>query len=84
MTDVFILYHLAEDASGDQDVKLIGVYKSEASATMAVNRLKSKPGFRNHPNIVDHTSDDGPGFNINKYLLDDDSNWTQGFDPNEA
>jgi hypothetical protein len=80
MTDVFILFHLGVDASGEQDVKLIGVYRSEAAATMAVNRLKSKPGFREHPNIIDHTKDNGPGFNINKYRLDDDSNWTGGYE----
>jgi hypothetical protein len=80
MTDVFLLFHLSVAASGDQDVKLIGVYRSEAAATMAVNRLKTKPGFRDYPHIVDHTKDDGPGFNINKYRLDDDSNWTRGYE----
>jgi len=80
MTDVFILFHLGVDASGDQDVKLIGVYRSVASATMAVNRLKSKPGFRNYPNIIDHTKDHSPGFNINKYRLDDDRNWAGGYE----
>jgi hypothetical protein len=82
MNDVYILYHIGIDASGEQDVRLVGIYRSEAAATMAVNRLKKKPGFRDFPNIIDPARDQGPGFNINRYRLDDDSNWSQGYDRN--
>jgi len=81
--DVYILYHLHSGDSGDQSVKLIGVYRSEASAVLAVNRLKKLPGFTDFPEIIDHRSDDSAGFNINRYRLNDDANWLAGFDPTE-
>ena len=59
--DVYILYHLHSGNSGDQSVKLIGVYRSEASAVMAANRLKNLPGFKDFPEIIDHWSDDSAG-----------------------
>ena len=62
--DVYLLWHT--DASDDE--KLIGVYKTEADANAAINRVKEKPGF----------SDEGGRFECAKYPLNRD-HWTEGF-----
>lgn len=50
------------------DTKVIGVYRTHASATEAVARLRSAPGFREH-------ADD---FSVDEYRLDVD-HWVDGF-----
>lgn len=72
MNHVFLLEHVHRD--GDEDVKSIGIYRSREAAEEAVARLKSQPGFRDHPGIVE----DGSGFYINRYELDMD-HWSEGF-----
>jgi len=65
---VYILQHerdLGDDAS---DVKLIGVYRSEADALAARDRLGAAPGFRDHRD----------GFSVDAYALGQD-HWTEGF-----
>lgn len=64
---VFILHHV-HDLDGVEDVKLIGVYSSEASAEAARVRLSKQPGFVDHP----------VGFHLDPYELDED-HWTDGF-----
>ena len=45
MTKVFVLNHVI--TRGDvEDLKLVGVYSTEANARAAIDRLKDKPGFR--------------------------------------
>ena len=43
---VFILDHIHEMESGEEDIKMIGIYSSEESAKQAINRLSKQPGFR--------------------------------------
>jgi hypothetical protein len=81
-TTVCELWHFPigpEDDFDDDDVgsKIIGIYSSEANAKAAIERLKSKPGFRDWPG----------GFRIFDYWLDHDG-WPDGYgswdDPPEA
>ncbi len=68
VTAVFILHHLHELPTGEEDVKLIGVYSSAESAETARQRLSGQPGFANTPE----------GFSIDRYEVDKD-HWTEGF-----
>jgi len=82
MNTVFIVQHvhllLPQE---EEDVKLIGAYRSLQSAHAAIKRMASAPGFRDHPNVVDSTYigvGAGEGFHISEYRLDED-NWTSGY-----
>ena len=66
--NVFVLHHVHEMESGEEDIKLIGIYSSEELAKQAIARLSSQPGFRKY--IED--------FHVNCYELDKD-HWTEGF-----
>jgi homoserine kinase type II len=72
---VFLLQHLHLHPNGEEDVSCIGIYRTREAAEAAVARLKSQPGFRDNPGIVE----DGSGFYIDRYKLDQD-NWSEGFD----
>lgn len=65
---VNLLWFVRENDAGEDTELLIGVYSSEAAARAAIERLKDKPGFAQHP----------AGFQIHPYQLDRDS-WTDGF-----
>ncbi len=65
---VYVVHHVHPFDDGSEDVKLIGVYSSLASATAAVARLKLQPGFADHP----------AGFHIDPFDVDKD-HWTEGF-----
>ena len=82
MNSVFIVQHvhllLPQE---EEDVKLIGVYRTLQSAHAAVKRLASAPGFRDRPNVVDPSYAGigvGEGFHISEYRLDED-NWISGY-----
>ena len=62
--NVYLLWHT--DRFGDE--KLIGVYEKETNASLAMERVKVKPGF----------SDEGDAFEIVSYELNKD-HWTEGF-----
>ena len=50
MDKVFVLQHeRPETEDQTEDVKLIGAYSPEASAQAAIERLRTQPGFRDHP-----------------------------------
>jgi hypothetical protein len=66
--DVFILHHVHGFDDDEEDVKLIGVYSSEAAASAAITRLQQQPGFCDTPK----------GFTISRYSLDTD-HWTEGY-----
>jgi len=66
-TKVFVLIHAHEIGDGE-DVKLIGVYSTEARANAALDRLRTRPGFEQTPE----------GFHVHAYDLDKD-HWTEGF-----
>ncbi|MDR7070959.1 hypothetical protein J2X02_003833 [Pseudoxanthomonas japonensis] len=78
MESVFVLQHVHVFEPGSDDVKLIGIYRSKSAAVMAVNRIRSQPGFANDPNISDDDSGCEAGFHITEYGLDSD-HWTEGF-----
>jgi hypothetical protein len=79
MESVFVLQHLHILPGGEEDVKLIGVYRSLEAAQSAVERLRTQPGFREHPRIVDPQEDiDRQGFHIGAYPLDKD-HWFKGY-----
>jgi hypothetical protein len=79
MESVFVLQHLHILPTGEEDVKLLGIYRSLESAHSAVERLRSQPGFRDHPGIVDRQQDsDEQGFHIGVYPLDMD-HWSEGY-----
>ena len=68
MDSVFLLWHVHKIGEGDDDEKLIGVYRTEADAHAAIARLRHQPGFREVPD----------GFTYERYQLDKD-HWTEGF-----
>jgi len=61
--DVYILHHVHEIDTDNEDVKLIGVYSTENEAKKAIERLKGQPGFCENPQ----------GFQIDRYTLDQDN-----------
>jgi homoserine kinase type II len=68
MTDlVALLYHVRE--LGDaEEVKLIGVYRSEDEAWLARDRVAGAPGFVDFPD----------GFEVDTYVIGVD-HWAEGF-----
>jgi hypothetical protein len=65
---VFILEHVHELESGDEDVKLIGVNSSEEAGKCAISDRVRRPGFSDH----------AEGFHLTPYDLDK-THWTEGF-----
>ncbi len=79
MESVFVLQHLHILPTGEEDVKLLGVYRSLEAAHSAVERLRIQPGFRDHPAIVDRQQDSNEqGFHIGVHSLDMDY-WSEGY-----
>ena len=72
---VWLLWHVPPTGDSD-DALLIGAYESEESAQAAIGRLCEKPGFRDHPGLVDDA--DHPGFLIAPHELDKDM-WSEGY-----
>ena len=68
MDTVYLLWYVREWDEGEDTELLIGVYRSKADATEAIERLKGKPGFVAHPE----------GFEIHDYEVGKD-HWTEGF-----
>jgi len=64
---VFLLWYVQKRDRDGADL-LIGVYRSEADAEAAIDRLKSKAGFAAAPE----------GFRINRYELNRD-HWENGY-----
>lgn len=83
MDRVFVLHHVRYEKEGDpwseENVKLIGVYRSAEKAKEAIERLVTMPGFRNHPELIDPTIKSyTSGFTVDEFELDQD-NWSEGF-----
>ncbi len=80
MQRAYLLQHLHVLPHGEENVKTIGIYSSEEAALSAVNRLKSQPGFRDFPKIVNPETDEQPdGFYIDAYPIDQDY-WQEGYE----
>lgn len=72
MEFIYVLMHshLCEDEPEAEDVKLLGVYSSESNAKLAIERYYKLEGFCNYP--IDY-------FSIDKFKIDIDSSWIEGF-----
>jgi len=69
MKSVFLVQHSYESSlSGDEEIKLIGVYSSKQKANDAVCFLSKQPGFKD---FADY-------FFVEEYQLDE-TNWQEGF-----
>ena len=66
MERVYVLWHV--HGSSAENAKLIGVYRTDSDARAAIERLRDRPGFRDHPT----------GFLIDPYVLNGD-HWSEGF-----
>ena len=80
MKSVFIVQHLNVSPDGNgEDIKLIGAYRSRNAAHAAIERLRTQPGFRDFPRLIDpQVDDEESGFYISDYELDKD-HWEEGF-----
>jgi hypothetical protein len=70
---VFLLWHVRELPSGEENAKLIGVYSTRLMAEAAQQRARLLPGFRELPDA----------FMIDDYLLDRD-HWQEGCGTTES
>lgn len=68
MNTVWLLWFEQESEDRGDIELLIGVYRTEADAKAAAERLKDQPGFRDY----------SEGFKFYEYALGQD-HWTQGF-----
>lgn len=79
MKSVFVLQHVNPSEIGNDNVKMIGVYRTEAQARDAVVRLRDLPSFRDNPDLWDPSADNEQrGFTLDEYELDED-HWIDGF-----
>ncbi|MFJ4653885.1 SPOR domain-containing protein [Nocardia sp. NPDC088792] len=69
MSSVFLVNHEYELNEGEDEIKRIGIYSSEAEAKNAIERLRQQPGFRDRQDC----------FVIHRYDIDKDY-WTEGYD----
>jgi hypothetical protein len=80
MKSVYLVQHL-HNLSGDrEDIKIIGIYRTERAAIEAIERAKTLPGFNDHPELRNPIVDINveSGFYIDEYKLDED-HWTEGY-----
>ena len=69
MSESVHLLWFVQERDNDEDTELlVGIYKTEADAKAAIDRLRNKPGFADFPE----------GFQIHQRELGQDS-WTEGF-----
>jgi hypothetical protein len=68
MKCVYIVSHEYERPSGEDEYKIIGVYRTKHDARLAVRRKRSKEGFRDYPR----------GFAIAQVEIGRDL-WSEGF-----
>ncbi|MFI9106551.1 hypothetical protein ACIGXA_39250 [Streptomyces fildesensis] len=67
-SEYYLVLHTHEFEAGDEDLKIIGLYRSAELAASAVARAKELPGFKDVPE----------GFEIVPYKLDVDG-WLAGY-----
>ena len=68
MDTVVLLWHIHEMPDGQDDEKLIGVYRTGEDARAAIERLRDKPGFKELPD----------GFKVLHLRVELDG-WTEGY-----
>ena len=68
MENVYLLWYVRQWQEGEDTELLIGVYRTEADAEGAIERLKDAPGFRAYPE----------GFQIHAREIGKDE-WTEGY-----
>lgn len=68
MDKAFLVMHVHNLPTGEEDFKVIGIYATERAAEDAVVRAKRLPGFL----------DSFDGFSIEAYGVGED-HWTEGF-----
>lgn len=68
MQTVFLLQHAHRTDDDEEDIKIIGIYDCRQSAEHAIDRMRSRPGFLDHPD----------GFHIDEYRINQD-HWSEGF-----
>lgn len=69
MKSVYLLQHVHELPNGVEDVKVIGVFKTESDAEKMIDFLSDKVGF----------SSASQGFSVDKYELNKGF-WLDGFE----
>jgi hypothetical protein len=67
LTAVFVVHHEYQRDDDTDEIKLIGIYSSEAKAKLAIERLRVLPGFSEWPD----------GFSVDCYPIDAD-HWIEG------
>ncbi|WP_200944278.1 hypothetical protein [Lysobacter sp. Root667] len=75
---VYLVLHLHVLPGEFEDIKVIGVYRSEANALLAIERLRQQPGFCDLSELREPEDEDQQGFHICPYTVDMD-HWDQGF-----
>jgi hypothetical protein len=65
---VYLVQHIADMNGEYEDVKLIGVFRSQSAANAAVKALREKPGFDTAKK----------GFSVEEFVLDQ-CDWKEGF-----
>jgi hypothetical protein len=68
---IYWAYHCYDD--DERNLKTIGFFSEEIRAKSAIDALKSKPGFRDHPN----------GFSVDSCKVDA-AEWQDGFGIDDA
>ncbi|EMT6578121.1 MULTISPECIES: DUF7336 domain-containing protein [Providencia] len=68
MVTVYMLYHIRDEDTKDEDMKIIGIYSSFELAQKAQDKVSNQPGFIDYPD----------GFSISEEVLDRDG-WVDGF-----
>lgn len=80
MESVYLLQHLHIINDDEEDVKVIGIYKTREDALNAIDRINKKPGFIDFPKLINPDEDNEKnGFYIDEYELGLD-NWIEGFE----
>lgn len=80
MKSVFLVQHLHTLDDECENVKIIGIYRTQDAALAAIEKVKDQPGFEEFPELrnplEDYEVEDG--FYIDEYTLDED-HWTDGY-----
>ena len=65
---VYLVMHAYEQESGCESIKTLGIFRSKAEAEAAIERARTRQGFRDYPD----------GFHCDAYEVGREF-WTDGF-----